>query len=866
MKHTANFVKAGLSLGSFFLPGYLNPENPLISELIKGLSSGLLSNIMSQYDPAELLGSLDKNNTHLNHDIGQLMAASVPRAVELVAGKFLQEQPHDPEIKALLRQLVADAKLPEWSFSDDASFLAGKNDWIGVIHNYLFLSHTIPAAKLEGVDRFFQDNLPDCFELVFTEGLKDEKDEKPLKAFIIKILTGLNDQFSDHKALSNEILAEIRLVKDNGSSTALAIGKGYFAKEFAGVNAKLAQILRGQETLIEGQGDLKKGQGRILDAVLRQGRKEIGRHLAVPPFTPEKFFGRKQELEVIRVKLHTTTHALVLVNGDGGVGKTSIASTYYHAQASHYQHLAWVTSEKNIGNALLSLAPGLGVEFDDQEQMEGRLGKILIALANLAKPSLLVIDNANEPEDLEKHYTALKRLPGLHLLLTSRLRDFENAETLYIEGLPDEEAKALFLRYYKKHNPEEDPLLLAIYEAVGRNTLVLELMAKNLHLLNRPIPKYSLQNLLADLQHEGLLGLTQSKEVTLAYQTFRKAKPEAIIAAMYKMADLSEEEVRLLSQLVLLPSENIPVAMLSRLFEGQENWEDVLTERLAKKGWINFNAEEENFKTSPVIQEVVRKKNPALRPHAQPLLDRLAYLLARDDSGHTTNMPYADCLLAARYAEGIVLTLDPNEPSAFVFLQNLGNYFAEYANLEKAAHYYSLLEKAAKSALHKNTNDRYAKKCLAVSYSKLGDLHKTLGKPELALDFFEKGTVLFEELFEEFPKQVGFKNGLAFSYSKLGDLHQALGNLELALDFFEKETVLFEELFEEFPKQVGFKNGLAVSYFKLGLYYEKVSNAQLAKPYFLKCKCLLVELVQEYPNHPEFVRNLAWVENKLTSY
>ena len=107
------------------------------------------------------------------------------------------------------------------------------------------------------------------------------------------------------------------------------------------------------------------------------------------------------------------------------------------------------------------------------------------------------------------------------------------------------------------------------------------------------------------------------------------------------------------------------------------------------------------------------------------------------------------------------------------------------------------------------------------------------------------------------------KFSFAISYEKLGELHQTLGNLDKALDFFEKQTQLGEELFRDYPNQVGFKNGLAVSYFKLGLYYEEVADKEMSKFYFLKCETLWQELVNEYPKYVEFSRNLSILREKL---
>jgi hypothetical protein len=80
---------------------------------------------------------------------------------------------------------------------------------------------------------------------------------------------------------------------------------------------------------------------------------------------PEKFLGRTEELQAIKDKLFAGNHLLHLVNGEGGIGKTSLASHYYHTYQTEYAHVAWLLSEKNIANALLTLAGPLALQFED---------------------------------------------------------------------------------------------------------------------------------------------------------------------------------------------------------------------------------------------------------------------------------------------------------------------------------------------------------------------------------------------------------------------------------------------------------------------------------------------------------------------
>lgn len=104
------------------------------------------------------------------------------------------------------------------------------------------------------------------------------------------------------------------------------------------------------------------------------GERRIPRALTPPPFLPEVFLGREDDLQRIHDKLFAPGgHLLLLVNGEGGVGKTSVASKYFHQYQHKYAHVAWVLSEKSIAGALLLLALPMGVQFGDQMDTDQRL-------------------------------------------------------------------------------------------------------------------------------------------------------------------------------------------------------------------------------------------------------------------------------------------------------------------------------------------------------------------------------------------------------------------------------------------------------------------------------------------------------------
>ena len=608
-------------------------------------------------------------------------------------------------------------------------------------------------------------------------------------------------------------------------------------------------------------------QGNYIEQqIIYENGVEIPKGLTTPPFIPEVFLGREKELtEIFQQLFSNQDNILLLVNGQGGVGKTSIASQYYHRYQSHYAHTAFVLSQKNITNALLDLARPLEVKFDPKWSSEQQLEVLIQNLANLKAPCLLIIDNANEVDDLDKNYQNLRRCSNFHLILTTRITKFSKAKFYPIKGLPEPDAVQLFKDHYEDHNKSEDDLLKEMISAAGNNTLVIELLAKNLQSLNEFETNYSLQNLLDDIQ-KNLTNLSQSQQIETIYQAkgtgLRNETPEAIILAMYDVNELNEAEKTLISNFAVLPAEKIEYTTLKSLLDSEQL--DASLKSLSKKGWIEFHKEKnsKSFKVSPVVQGIVKVKHKKrILEDCENLIDTLVDKLKRDNL-HYDN--YQPAILLSHLSNSIIDFF--NEPTYLLALlcERVGTLNTIIGNLGDALTFYERVRIVGKKLCEINPKDSDNKNLLAFSYSKLGETHSALGNLDNALKYFEQRSELGKQLFEAYPNNVAFKNGLAISYSKLGETHSALGNLDNALKYFEDETILFEQLFEAYPNNVAFKNGLAISYSKLGTFYkDKKQNNEKAKIYYLQCHQLWKELVEDFPSYAEFQNNFTWIENVL---
>jgi tetratricopeptide (TPR) repeat protein len=594
------------------------------------------------------------------------------------------------------------------------------------------------------------------------------------------------------------------------------------------------------------------------------GEKKIKKFLG-SPFFSETFLGREDDLKNLH-KLFTEEKHVILLNGDGGVGKTALAAQYYAAYQDYYNHLGWVFMENNLADALLTLALPLEIHFSETLAAAERLQVLLGELRNLKKPCLLVIDNANNQEELEKNYQSLYSCANFYLLLTTRITEFQQTCTFTIEGLPEDKALELFKKHYPKHQASEDEIFKQVRFAVGGNTLVLELLGKTLQLQNRFADRYSLSDLLTDLQKKGLLALRQSPQVTVTYHAkdaLRKEKPESIISAMYDLGELTDTEKKLLSVFAVLPAENIEYTVLQNLLSDKKDFSETITS-LFTKGWLNYNETGNSFKISPVIQEITKNKNKQLFADCEGLVGKLKDLLSYEPlTGHFINASYKEAALYAHYATSVLNDLTETNINISVLYERLGSYYKTTGNLLNALKYFDSFFQMQKELIEAWPSDAQSKNGLAIAYQNSGNIYMSLGKLEKAFNFYGLFNQLENELTVSFPDNTEFKGNLAISYAKLANVWAVWDKQPKALELYQLYNDTAKELADKFPNDARLKQELAISYEKLGDTYARLGKSLTALGHYKLESQMYKVLCNALPLRIEFKNGLAVSYEKL---
>jgi tetratricopeptide (TPR) repeat protein len=629
----------------------------------------------------------------------------------------------------------------------------------------------------------------------------------------------------------------------------------HFSNDFNDYNDLWRKFNHQMDLYIKKHHSNKKSQHPDKNSSHSYGPKTLNKHLGSIPPKPSHFIGRQGMLADIYQQLCNNSHVLLLINGQGGMGKTTIAAQYYHQYQDTYQRLIWIVATDSIADALIALP--LDIDFAHNSSQSQRLQAVTSTMSGLKTPILLVIDNANNRNDLIHNSRVLRQMSHVHILLTSRASGISELRDYPIDHLAAEDAKELFCYYYKNYQTNEQKLLDKLLKAIGYNTLVIELLSKNLNLLNNELEShYPLQRLLEDLQSKGLLAISESTPIHSDY-TLQAAKAEDIILTLYDLSTLNDEEKAILSVFSLLPAISIAYSDLKKYFPQQHKLDQALL-TLRDSSWLNYDSDYQSFITNPVIAEIIRQQNRArLQQDCQNMLMSLTQQLKPDGySGHIDDN-FNNILKNILHAETVLNYFTTATETSAQLSINVGNFYSTYGDLLKALPF--IKDGAVKFAeLYKNNPNNVAFKYdLAVSYLKLGETHRNLGNLEDALQFFNDEIVLFEELYKDNPINIDFKYGFAVSYSNLGQTHSALGNLKEALQFFEKRLILGEELYKDNPNNVNFKYGLVASYSKLGEIHKYLNNLEKALQFFKDSVNLCEELYKESPNNVDFKNGLA---------
>jgi tetratricopeptide (TPR) repeat protein len=602
-------------------------------------------------------------------------------------------------------------------------------------------------------------------------------------------------------------------------------------------------------------------------------KQRAGKYLSTfPKMNISNFVGRKKPLKDLHENLQNN-QATLLLNGLGGIGKTSLAQKYCNEHQNDYDHFVWISQTDTFENACLSaIALQKNLKIKPLENPEQTIQLIFNELKQIDGNNLLILDNADET--LQPYVDYLPK-GNWKILVTSREKMDDRFTEQYLDILSFAEAKALFTQYFTKIN-FTDSELKTLCETVGYHTLTLELLAKTLAKSIKPI---TLPQVIEYLNTEQLEHKDLQKKIKIAHSNHKEIKIYTYLLRAFSLAKLNENELWLLLQFSVMPS--IPHDGMTFIKWLQLNTEDRETEiietleDLPQKGWLDRT--ETSFSMHRMIQTLIRYQVPPTYEKCNSLVDTFHDLLELDQAkdnpidkfqwieygvtlcdnirdnaerlGRLNNWTahcfenIGDYKQAVKYFKQAIAIAEAlqNQNDTNAYHNNLANVYRDLGRYEEAA---TLLEIALQANLN-NFGENHPR--VATSQSNLANAYRDLGRYEEAATLLEIALRAAKNNFgENHPTVAASQSNLANVYGDLGRYEEAATLLEIALQAAKNNFG------ENHPRVANYQSNLANVYGDLGRYEEAATLLEIA---------LQADLNNFGKNHPTVATRLNNLAN-----
>jgi tetratricopeptide (TPR) repeat protein len=509
-----------------------------------------------------------------------------------------------------------------------------------------------------------------------------------------------------------------------------------------------------------------------------------------PQIDTSQVVGRDTDVAKIKDLLKVSDKVL-LMNGLGGIGKTTVAKVFLKENDTTFQHIAWLdvignnVKEAFVANQQLIDSLHLRETINSLERNKDYFENAFTIIINRmrklecddnAPHNLLIIDNAQQ--DIEHSqtldYIALK--PHWKVLVTSR-EDLLGFEKYTLGLLSPTDAKALFYLHYTYKLAEQenaDALIDEVLELIDYHTVSIELISKTAQARRLTLDKV-LEHLkkkgLAILKDEGDDGYIQF----LRNFNQRERKVYAFLLSIFELAGLGEMEQWTAKQFAVMPS--MPIRLegedrptlehLLQIEQGQQR--DIFVDSLnslQKGGWLMHNPEDDAFKMHNLTQEIMREKLKPGYEDCERLCESIIDLLEFNPSKDNPIDKFPWVSFGQTLLNQVILLPAETQRALQIFL---ASGYRELGNYQKALNLFRVvLENDLKylEATHPN---------VALSFSNLALVHQDLGEYEQAQD-------LLQAALEIAPHEATVQSNLAMVYKALGKYERAQDLLQAALE------------------------------------------------------------------------------------
>ncbi|TAE08012.1 MAG: ATP-binding protein [Bacteroidetes bacterium] len=563
------------------------------------------------------------------------------------------------------------------------------------------------------------------------------------------------------------------------------------------------------------------------------------------PFYPPTahFKGRQAELDSLHTHLQAGKRT-VLVNGLGGVGKTTLAQKYVQEHEAEYAHILWLRQSGSIVTSFISpaLFRNLGIELVSGEDMYRPFYDALRALNALQGKNLLIIDNY-ELTDTDLENDTLGRLCTLpthwRVLCTSRNDvDFFD-ETMRLDVLPAHEAIQVF-QANTAGKPADVAEVGELLKMISYHTLMTELLAKT---YKQCLQFGTVGELHAYLKARSLQDQQLDKKI---YVDRQATTLYAHLSAVFSLASLTEDETWLLKQWVVLPTApHSAKDFLTWIQDSALAYENALLS-LTEKGWLQTD-NRLAYSLHPFLQLFLHQELKPTLPDCEKMWD---YFIDVMDIENVQAHPLAHQWTIA-VGEAMVQYIDftdheENQALLWNRICFVYTFLADYSNAVRCAKKNLIIYKTI-------ANEKYQE--YATSLNCLAGLYSYQGNYTEAEPLFQEALqIRKEKLGEQHLDYITSLNNLAYLYNNMSKYTKALPLYQKVLQTIKKE------LSEKHPNY-------AVALTNLANLYRDQSNYTKALPLYQEAlKIQKKELNNKHPNCAVSLHNIGVLYFKQRNY
>ena len=607
------------------------------------------------------------------------------------------------------------------------------------------------------------------------------------------------------------------------------------------------------------------------------------------------FIGRETELEDLRQRIEEG-HKSVLVSGMGGIGKTQICRKLFEEYSKNekgaFSHIGYIEYDVDMDSSLQRC-----LKFKQQDSPEQNSEAAWRELEYLASDGklLLFIDNVNASIGSDFGLERLKRIPGA-IVLTSRRTSFSTEFEPYRIGflntgqLRKIYEKIKFEDSGKRLNEEDIPILDYIIDKLAaRHTITVEFLA---HLAQTK--HWTMQKLRDELEKKGfcleymdgedkLVNIQKSYETLYDLSVLTEAEQNILEAfSVFPYIPLSVQTCNdwlladaraclknhsrnlhfplggeFISNLVNIAcyvfkigdkfSANREAHLTESIFQTRysANENDDILMGLHRKGWLQFDIEQESYALHPVFAQFIFEKcKPKLERHSG-LIHSFEESLKIPESGS----PLV-CQQYLPFAEKTMKKLDAGEDvNQITFIDSIAyllQYISEYRKAEELCEKSLRIRERVLGEWHPET---------AAGYNNLAFLYGKQGEYSKAEELYEKSLRIKERVLGEGHPST------ATSYNNLAGIYENQGEYSKAEELYKKSLRICERVLgEEHPDT-------AESYNNLAGIYENQGEYKKAEELYKKSLRIRERVLGEW--HPETAasyNNLAFLYGKQEEY